>query len=232
MAPLLRKIAYLFIVLCLFSVIVSPAYADEGDGSFTLTVLKGEADPLAGVNCYVFSENGSYLGLYETTNSEGQVSFDLSEGTYKFRVDYLGYLFWTDVYNIPATSSETLTLLHQDVTITVVGDYDGNIEPKENLNVYLFTPSGSYLGISQVTDDQGRVIFNLPQKDYKVRADYMTQQYWSEIFNWNNETITIDEGIAEVHVLRGATPLENVNVYVFSSLGSYLNMYFHPWALT
>jgi len=26
-------------------------------------------------------------------------------------------------------------------------------------------------------------------------------------------------------VLRGATPLENVNVYVFSSLGSYLNIY-------
>ena len=140
MAHILRKIAYLFIVLCLFSVVVSPAYADEGDGFFTLTVLKGEADPLAGVNCYVFSENGSYLGLYETTNSEGQVSCELTIGDYKFRVDYLGYQFWTDVYNIPATLSEILTIPHQNAVITVQGVYQGTPEPKEGVPGLSFHP--------------------------------------------------------------------------------------------
>jgi hypothetical protein len=225
MAPILRKIAYLFIVLCLFSVIVSPAYTDEGDGSFTLTVLKGDSDPLAGVNCYVFSENGSYLGLHEATDSEGRASFDLSEGTFKFRVDYLGYLFWTDIYNIPATSSETLTIPHQDVTVTVEGHYNANIEAGENLNVCLFTPSGSYLGISRTTDDQGQAVFNLPEKDYKVKADYLSGQYWSDVFNWSDETITIHEGMAGVTETSMGQPLGGINVYVFNSSGSYLGLH-------
>ena len=203
----------------------NPVNISTGGGSFTLTVLKAEEDPLIGVNCYLFSESGSYLGEHGVANDQGEVGFNLSDGTYKIRVDYLGYQFWTEVFSVPNTSSLTYTIAHQDVTITVEGDYDGDIEPRVNLNVYLFSPSGSYLSQYKVTNAQGQVIFNLPEKDYKVRADYLSQQYWSNIFNWTDTTITINEGLAEVHMLQGSIPLENVNVYVFTSSGSYLGIY-------
>jgi len=203
----------------------NPVNISTGGGSFTLTVLKAEEDPLIGVNCYLFNESGSYLGEHGLTNDQGEIGFNLSDGTYKIRVDYLGYQFWTEVFSVPDTSSLTYTIPHQDVTITVEGDYDCDIEERENLNVYLFTPSGSYLSQYQVTDYQGQVTFNLPEKDYKVRVDYLSQQYFSEVFNWTDETITINEGIAEIHMLQGTTPLENVNVYVFTSSGSYLGIY-------
>jgi len=203
----------------------NPVNISTGGGSFTLTVLKAEEDPLIGVNCYLFSESGSYLGEHGLTNDQGEVGFNLADGTYKIRVNYLGYQFWTEVFSVPDTSSLTYTIAHQDVTVTVEGDYDGDIEKRENLNVYLFTPSGSYLSQYQVTNDLGQVIFSLPEKDYKVRADYLSGQYFSDIFNWTDTTITINEGIAEIHMLQGSTPLENVNIYVFTSSDSYLGIY-------
>ena len=54
--------------------------------------------------------------------------------------------------------------------------------------------------------------------DYKVRADYFNAQYGSGVFNWTDKAITINEGIAEVHVVSGTNPVENVPVYVFTSM--------------
>jgi len=197
-----------------------------GGGSFSLTVLKGHDDPLIGVNCYLFNESGSYLGEHEFTSSEGEAAFSLADGNYKIRIDHLGYQFWTDVFTIPDTLSMNYTISHQDVTVAVEGDYDSDVKAKEEgLKVYLFTPFDSYLGQYQTTDEQCEGTFNLPEMDYKVRADYMGRQYWSSVFNSTDETIIINEGLAEVHVDQGSTPLENVNVYVFSASGSYLGIH-------
>jgi len=198
---------------------------DTGGGVLTVTVQKDPENPINGINVYLFSASGTYLGYFDTTDGSGQVSFTVSQGDYKVRADYLSGQFWSDSIAVNDDASLTLTIPHQDVVITVQGDYDGNIEPREGLNVYLFTPSGTYLGISQGTDTQGRVVFNLPEKDYKVRADYLTQQYWSGIFNWTDETITIDEGMAEVTVTNMGLALEGINVYVFNSTGTYLGLY-------
>jgi YD repeat-containing protein len=202
----------------------NPITISAGGGAFVLTVLKGPDDPLEDVPCYLFSDSGAYLGEHEITSSEGEVTFHLADGTYKIRIDHLGYQFWTDPFTVPTTLSMTRTIAYWDVTVTVEGDYNGDVEARVGLNIYLFTPTGSYLGISQVTDAQGQVTFNLPEEDYKVRADFITQQYWSEVFNATDETITINEGMAEVHVTSGANPLENVPVYVFTALDAYLGI--------
>jgi RHS repeat-associated protein len=204
--------------------VTNPVNISAGGGAFALTVLKGQDDPLEGVNCYLFTDSGTYLAENEITSSEGEVTFYLADGSYKIRVDHLGYQFWTDVFTVPTTLSMTHTIAHQDVTVTVQGDYGGDVESRVGLNVYLFTPAGSYLGIVQTTDALGQITFNLPEEDYKVRADYLSQQYWSEVFNWTDEIITINEGMAEVHVTSGANPLENVPVYVFTALDSYLGI--------
>ncbi|MFH1079066.1 MAG: carboxypeptidase regulatory-like domain-containing protein [Pseudomonadota bacterium] len=198
---------------------------NTGGGTFTLTVLKGVSDPLTAVNCYVFNEAGSYLGLSGATNSSGQVTFNLPDGSYKFRVDYLGYQHWTDVATVPAAMSMTKTIAHQNVAVTVTGALGSDVQPKQGVNVYLFTPAGSYLGISAMTDADGRVTFNLPQQSYKVRADYLTtQQFWSNAFTWEDTSVVIPEGTARVHVTMAGQDVQNVPVYVFTSGGSYLGL--------
>ncbi|MDY6839804.1 MAG: RHS repeat-associated core domain-containing protein [Thermodesulfobacteriota bacterium] len=203
----------------------NPVTISAGGGAFELTVRKGQDDPMEGVHCYLFSGPGSYLGEHQVTSREGEVVFNLADGGYNIRIDYLGYQFWTDVFTVPDTLSMAHTIAHQDVLITVEGDYNGDVQARTGLNVYLFTPSGSYLGQFQTTDAQGQVSFNLPEQDYKVRADYMTKQYWSSVFTWTDEAITINEGTGEVHVATGASPIENVPVYVFNDLGTYLGIH-------
>jgi RHS repeat-associated protein len=204
---------------------VNPVSISTGGGIFELTVLKGASDPLIGVNCYVFNESGSYLGMYASTDSGGLVSFSLPDGNYKFRVDYLGNQFWTGIYNIPTVLSDEFIIPHQDVIITVEGTYQSTSDPMNGINVYLFTSSGSDMGQSLVTDSNGQVTFNLPEKTYKVRADYLGQQFWSEEFTWQNTTVTIQQGVAQVHVLRGSTDVSGANVYLFTASGSYLGWY-------
>lgn len=197
---------------------------NTGGGTFTLTVLKGDSDPLTGVKCYAFTESGTYINLSGTTNSSGQVSYDLSNGNYRFRVDYLGYQFWSDVVTVPTTMIITRTIAHQNVNVTVQGSLAGNVELKTGVPVYLFSPSGTYLSMKATTDSSGLATFSLPQQAYKVRADYLGQQFWSEEFTWANKTVVIPEGTAHIHVTGTGLDLSNVPVYVFSSGGSYLSI--------
>jgi RHS repeat-associated protein len=204
---------------------INPIEISTGGGTFTLTVLKGAANPLVSVKCYVFSEGGSYLGMSATTDTNGQVSFALADGIYKFRVDYLGNQFWTPVYTLPTTLSDDFIIAHQDIVITVEGTYQGAPEPKVGLNVYLFTPSGSYLSQYEITDGSGQVTFNLPEQAYKVRTDYLGQQFWSGEFTWQDTTVNIPQGMARVHVKRGTTDVQGARVYLFTESGSYLGWY-------
>jgi YD repeat-containing protein len=203
---------------------IKPITTNTGGGSFTLTVLKGASDPLIGAKCYAFSATGSYLGLSGTTGSNGQVSYSLADGDYKFRIDYLGSQFWTDVVTVPTTTSLTKTIAHQNVTITVMGSLSGGLLPKSSVPVYLYSSSGSYLSLNATTDGNGRAAFNLPKQPYKVRADYLGQQFWSDLFTWEDKTVLIPEGTARIHVTMAGQDTQGASVYVFSSAGSYLGI--------
>ena len=197
---------------------------NAGGGQLTLTLEDGAGQALPGIKTYLFSSSGTYLGLSETSDGNGRVAYRVSGGNYKIRADYLGYQFWSETIGVYGDTASSLTIPHQDVSVVVEGNCNGSVEPRSNLNVYLFTPSGSYLGIYGVTDQEGEVIFHLPNKDYKVRVDYLSKPYWSEVFNWTDETITIDEGMAEVRVTNMGQSVAGVPVYVFNSAGTYLNL--------
>jgi len=203
---------------------VNPIALSTGGGSVTMTVLKGVAEPLVGVSCYVFSAEGTYLGISATTNSSGQVSFDLADGSYKMRVDHLGYEFWTEQVDVFHDLLFEFTIPHQEVTITVEGVLAADVQPRTDIPVYLFSPSGSYLSVNANTDVNGQVVFSLPEKAYKVRADYLGQQFWSEEFTWQDTTVTISEGIAQVHVTMSGQDIEGAPVYVYSASDSYLGI--------
>ena len=195
-----------------------------GGGIFSFSVSRG-ASSLEGAKCYLFSDSGSYLGLNETSDSNGEVHFSLSDGSYKVRVDYLGSQFWSDIYTVPYTLSGDLNIQHQDVTITVQDIYQSTQSPIQGIKVYLFSSSGAYLGLNETTIDNGQVLFNLPEKTYKVRADYMGQQFWSEEFTWQDSIISIPNGMVNINVLRNGDNVQGARVYLFSAASAYLGKY-------
>ena len=192
-----------------------------GGGSFAFAVEKSAGVPLAGAKCTVFTASGTYLGLQGATNDLGQVFFDLAEGVVKFRVDHMGYQFWSEEYNTGTTSAETLCLGQQDVTITVEG-LNLSSAPLEGLKVYLFTPAGAYLGKNAVTDGNGQVLFSLPNQDYQVRVDTLGNQFWSDVFQQTGTSMTIPQGQVIVRALRSGAALQGAKVYLFSESGVYL----------
>ncbi|MFZ0452043.1 MAG: hypothetical protein WAL98_22650, partial [Desulfatiglandaceae bacterium] len=197
---------------------------DAGGGVLTITAETETGTPLAGLKLYLFSPSEAYLGSSGTSDENGQVSFRVSNGSFKVRADYLGYKFWTDVIPVNSDTASTLTIPHQDVTATVNGNFNNDILPFEGLNVHLFTPEGSYLGVSQKTDGQGQATFNLPSREYKLRVDYLSRQYWSDLFTWEDRTVTVPEGLAEVTVTSMGFPLAGIRVYVFNPEGKYLGL--------
>lgn len=203
----------------------TPVTISTGGGSFTLAVMKNAIDPLTGVQCFVFDENGTYLNLTSTTDTLGQATLGLSDGTYKIRIDYLGYSYWTQTVIVPDTLDILFEIPHQDVMVTVEGDLAGDVRTIQGLPVYLFTSSGTFLNISQITDAYGQVSFNLPAQSYKVRTDYLTKHYWSTAFSGQDSVITIPEGIARVHVTGSGQSLSNVPVYLFTESGAYLDIH-------
>ena len=202
---------------------VNPVGVSTGGGIFEFTVLRGVSDPLVGVNCYLFTEAGSYLNQTAVTDVEGKVTFSLADGSYKIRTDYSGYQYWSDVYLVPDVLSDVFTIAHQATTISVVSTYPESTV-HAGLPVYLFTSSGSYLGQSRTTDVNGQVAFYLPDSTFKVRVDYMSRQFWSEEFQFENGTVTIPMGTARVHVSNLDADVQDANVYLFSEGGGYLNV--------
>jgi len=191
---------------------VNPITVSTGGGNFTLTVQKTAGDPMAKTTCYLFSAAGPYLGHQTVTDAQGQAPFELADGDYKIRIDHLGYQFWTPTFNIPTTSALTFDIPHQDTVITLERNYNGAIAAGDNIKVYLFTAAGAYLNQMRTADANGQATFNLPNQEYKVRADFLSAQYWSDVFVQTDQTITINEGIAQMTVMQGSTSVDNVLV--------------------
>ena len=127
-------------------------------------VVTDGAAPMEGIRVYLFSAAGAYLGRYENTDLNGEVSFDLPlDMDVKFRADYLGYQFWSNEAMVSIGLQVNLDIPHQPVDITVQGLFQSAPEPIEGIRVYLFTAAGSYQGQYQETDLSGRVSFDLPE---------------------------------------------------------------------
>ncbi|MBF0227161.1 MAG: Ig-like domain-containing protein [Desulfobacterales bacterium] len=196
-----------------------------GGGTFALRVLKDTDIPLVGVKCYAFSGSGSYLNFNNVTDNNGQVFFSLSDGIRKFRVDYLGYKYWTDDYEIPTSLSGELIIPHKNINILVNTNFQGAFEALAGIKVYLFTPQDSYMGTYQITNENGQVIFNLPDNIYKVRADYLDNKFWSDEFKFNGTNVLIEQGIADIYVNADSSPVTGAKIYLFSEANSYLGQY-------
>ncbi len=202
----------------------NPVILSVGGGSFTLHVKKTSTAPLTGVKTYVFNQNNAYLGLAGATSEAGETAFDLADGSYKFRVDYVGYPFWSSLFTVPGALSGELFLNHQDCTLTLTGTYLDAAALGE-VTTYLFTSQGSYVGRHQKTDADGIVTFSLPDAAYKIRVDYLGEKYWTPSFQAEDIALDIPHGAAKLRVQKDGAGVESAKVYLFGEGGNYLGRY-------
>ena len=196
-----------------------------------VTVTTG-AGAAQGIPVHLFSETGSYLGLYQRTGADGQVSFLLPTGiTFKFRADILGSRYWSDDTTIAAGGANAVALASGGGLFQVTVKEDA-ASPLEGLKIYLFNRNGSYLGQCRTSDATGRVGFDVPEGIYKVGADYLGFQFWSEQTLITTDThldLTLahrDVAVTVSGLFQGtAEPLAGLRIYLFSASGSYLGQY-------
>lgn len=199
-----------------------------GAEAYAHVIYGSEGNPLSNVRVYLFTASGSYSGISARTNSTGYARFNgvLKSTDYKFRVDYAGGRFWSEVFN--GSASFIVVEINIGGTVYAHVTYGAGDLPLNNVRVYLFTASGSYSGISARTNSTGYARFDgvLATTQYKFRVDYAAGRFWSTEFNGSVDDLVVDiniGGVVFAHVVYGPddAPLNNVRVYLFTVSGSY-----------
>ena len=187
-----------------------------------------ENKTLNNVRVFLFTASGRYAGISARTNSTGYARFNgvLKSTNYKFRVNYAGGQFWSEVFN----GSAGFLVVEVNIGSTVFAHvtYGPADEPLSDIRVYLFTKTGSYSGLSARTNSTGYAQFDgvLATTNYMFRVDYAAGQFWSTAFKGNIDNYVVEiniGGIVYAHVVYGPDdePLNNVRVYLFTASGSY-----------
>ncbi|MBN2223534.1 MAG: chitobiase/beta-hexosaminidase C-terminal domain-containing protein, partial [Deltaproteobacteria bacterium] len=184
----------------------------------SIIVRTDKARKLIGVKVYAFTATGSYTGKYALTDADGIAHFDPADfggGEYRFRVDYAGNQFWSEVFNITGAGAMVVTIPEEAVEVTVVTGSG----PGAGVRVYLFSEAGSYLSQYETTDEAGTVSFVLPEgRSFAFRADMFGNQYWSDLITVsegavNTVTVDVGGGIFGVTVQEGdETPIAGIGV--------------------
>lgn len=195
---------------------------------FTVNIATSSGTLVEGVNIYAFNENNSYTGLSRTSDEQGRGLFDredFGEGEYTFRVDYLGSQFWSAPVAVLTSNSIDVVIEEEVASLTVT--MDGVVQA--GVKVYVFSTSGSYLGLYAITDENGQVHFTLPESvEYIFRADLLGGQYWSSALlladGGSSSTITTGGGTLSFTVSDNDTPLEGIQTYLFTPTGAYLGL--------
>lgn len=152
----------------------APAYQASND--VTITVLDTDSLPQVGLNLYVF-DGVNYTGFHNMTDSNGQVTFTLPDGNYRFRADLNGTQFWSGTENhctLPGCNAVSIAV----TTPVIVNVQDTDGLAKEGLKVYAFNGT-IYTGYSSTTNASGNVTLTLPQGSYHFRSDLNGTQFWS-----------------------------------------------------
>jgi len=111
------------------------------------------------------------------------------------------------------------------VDVGVLSSYQGTYSGMAGVNTYLYTGAGTYMGKTLATDVSGIVTYDLPEREYKVRGDYLGYQWWSNAFTWTASDVVIPEGEVTITVTDSGIPVDGANVYVYTSGGTYMSLY-------
>ena len=199
---------------------------NTGQRPFTVTVVDQAGQGIENVRVYAFNASDQYVGLYANSDKSGTISFDLPDGSYKFRANYLTNQYWSETAATPAVSSATVLTGQQSFTVYVI-DYNG--QGIAGVRIYAFSESDRYTGVYTNANDNGLAIFDLSQGNYKFRADYCSNRYWSDVVNIpeiNNTMLQTGQRPFTLTVTDAAGQgIAGVRVYAFTSNDQYTGLF-------
>ncbi len=187
-----------------------------------VTILNGSSQPVANVWVHAFN-NELYTGLSVKTNAQGNASFVLPDGQYRFRADTPTRVFWSGPSNHLTVPSATLNVSFSIGTTVVVHVHDTNGNNDTGL------PVRAFLGASSIalafTDANGDAAFQLPNDSYQFRVTKGGTNFWSgpaghcNVPSCSGATVVTNVPVV-VHVVNGAGVAEAnlwVSAYDFNS---------------
>ncbi|CAE7822337.1 wapA [Symbiodinium microadriaticum] len=148
--------------------------------STTVTVTSSAGGFESGLNVYAF-DGSTYVNKSAVTNSNGEATFTLLAGDYRFRIDKNGSQFFTDSVNhctVPGCDAVSYEV-PEDVLVTVTSSAGGS---EAGLTVYAFDNT-TYVNKSAVTDANGEASFTLLPGDYRFRIDKNGTQFFTDDIN-------------------------------------------------
>jgi len=152
-------------------------------GSIVVTVVNGNNVPKSGY--YVNPQNSdgvTYSG--QKTDENGQVSFVLREGNYRFSVGYYpneqyGQKIWSgETFDCAIPGCETTSIVFPQSHLVQVTVVDGSGVPQSNIPVYANNSNGNVIANS-TTDGNGQVALDLPEGNYRFSARPYQYDIWS-----------------------------------------------------
>ena len=202
------------------------AVIETGQRPFTVQVVDAAMAGIDNVRVYAFTSEDHYIGVYGNSDSNGELIFDLSDGSYQFRANFRGHQYWSDAATSPQSLSATVETGERPFTVTVSDAAGAGVE---GVRVYAFTADGSYIGVYGNTGEGGKVTLDIPDGSFKFRANYRSHQYWSDpVETPGNSSATIETGQQSftVRVIDAQeNGLNNVRVYAFADEGNYIGIY-------
>jgi alpha-tubulin suppressor-like RCC1 family protein/Tol biopolymer transport system component len=145
-----------------------------------VTVLDISGQPQPGLPVHAFDET-TFADVTIQTDAQGEAMFTLPYGTYRFRADKLGQIYWSG----PSNHCEVGVCTDVGITVgdTVVVDvHNTDGYPDVGVPVRAFDESTMtpYLAF---TDSQGHAAFSLPTGGYRFRAGKNGTVFWSGTSN-------------------------------------------------
>ena len=201
------------------------AVIETGQRPFTLNVVDAAQAGVPNVRVYAFTDADHFIGLDGDSDSNGQIVFNLADGSYKFRANYREQEYWSNIAETPATNSTTIATGQQPFTVQVIDARGNGID---NVRVYAFSENDQYAGLYGSTDSRGNVVLDLPAGTFKFRADYRKNQYWSDPAQTpaqNSAVIQTNQSAIEVQVINSqGQGIGDMAVYAFTPNGDYVGV--------
>jgi hypothetical protein len=194
--------------------------------TFPVKVEDAAGNGIGGVYVYAYTASGSWAGVYGKTGSNGVIDLDMVEGNFKFRAYYQGHNYWTDALNLHQTSSATIKTGQQKFSVRVV-DAAGN--GLSNVSVYAYSSSGSWTGTYGKTGSDGTAILEMSDGNFKFRAYYQGQIFWSDTVSLPKTTSTTiqtqQQNFLVNVVSSNGQGIANTYVYAYTSNGAWTGQY-------
>jgi len=157
---------------------VSEASVNTGQRPFRVIVSDASGSGIPSRQVYAYREDGRYTGVGGCTGPDGVAILNLADGSYKFRADHQASRYWSDVVSSPDVSEASVNTGQRPFHVKVVDAAGVGVS---NVRVYAFKGDDSYTGVSGQTGADGAATLNLASGDFRFRADYRSNQYWSEL---------------------------------------------------